>query len=174
MRNHGIYISCPQQTPFDEVLIYQKLIKAEGNFDVKFWNKISYNPNLMNECDSFAIMLPNNKWTYDIDDLPSGCKKEVLNAIEEFHELLLCYKSQQGYNIYKAEINNGIISGIPGTSDVLNQKKIEIQESIGAYGGTGKSIQIHTSDIDQHVFNSLHAKSITPTTNPDSRLLLLM
>lgn len=163
----NIYISCPQQTPFEQLLIYKGLIESKAeNIRVKYWDRIQYNPNLMNECESFAIMLPNNKWNYHIEDLPSGCKKEVLNAIKESHELLLCYKSLSGYNIYKAEVSNGVISGIAGTSDVLNQRKYE-DTSIGAYGKQLKKSDFQIKELDSYITH-------LPSTNPDPRLLLLM
>lgn len=169
-----IYISCPQQIPYDHLKDYVKIIVQRRFLLAECWNRVSYDPSMLENADYFAIMLPNNKFKMHIDDLPVDCKKELLKAIDLGKKLLLCYESQLGKNVYKAEIINNVIQGIAGTSDILAQIDISMQD-LNKNDNVGKNVvKIHVSNIEEHIYDNICVNATISTSNPDSRLLLLM
>lgn len=170
-----IYISCPQQTNYEHLKDYAKIIVKRRFLIADYWNRLSYDPTTLEIANYFAIILPGNKFKMHIDDLPIGCKKELMKAMALGKKLLLCYESQLGKNVYKAEIINNVIQGIPGTSDILAQIDTSMEE-LNKNTNDGKivNLQIHVSNIEEHIYDNIYAKATIPTSNSDSRLLLLM
>ena len=154
-----IYISCPQQTPYGHLKDYVKIIVKRRFLIAEYWNRVSYDPSMLETANYFAIMLPNNKFKMHIDDLPIGCKKELMKAIDLGKNLLLCYESQLGKNVYKAEIINNVIQGIPGTSDILAQIDTSM-EKLNKNDNVDKNVvQIHVSNIEEHIYDNIYAKA---------------
>jgi hypothetical protein len=86
----SIYISSPYSLRWDTVIEYEALLNSQFHVDV--WNrKEKYNDSPLKQCDIFLLLTNDNKWNIDINHLPSGCRRELLEAIQLGKPILLGY-----------------------------------------------------------------------------------
>ena len=161
--NFNIYISCPIATSQQ---ILNDCIVAAGslgqNVSVRYWVRgTTYNlDDVVNTCDAFVLMLPNNQFQCRIDSLPPGCKKELQQAVAHYRPLFIAYRdSSSEINFYGASIRNGMVSGITGSS-------IRLKEKIAPFA---KVYQYKPLTEDQ-----LEWKVIVPPATEERLLLLLL
>ena len=99
----------------------------EGGFTtVKHWDRrvpSYYLKSWVEEADVVIFALPNNGFRSRIDDLPSGCKRELRRAMTLGKEIYIVYQVRDGgYRFYKADVESGPhgwIEGISGSSGSL-------------------------------------------------------
>lgn len=135
------YISCPYSIPLENLERAHKELSAKyTNVNFKYHNRNAklYSDKPIRECDIFAIMLPDNKFEYDIHALPSGCFKEILLARSLNKKITVIYLRQfdTKYHMYNLDPEyKNKIKGLYGeiTIDDLNSKKfvntINVKES---------------------------------------------
>lgn len=109
----------------------------EGGFTtVKHWDRRvpnHYSKDWVEEADVVIFALPNNGFRSRIDDLPSGCKRELRRAMTLGKEIYIVYQVRAGnYKFYEADVESGPygwIEGLSGSSGGLrsfvNQKSEE-------------------------------------------------
>ncbi len=111
------------------------LIEA-GFKTVRCWDRrypSCYSSTWIKEADVVIFALPNNGFRSRIDDLPSGCKKELRRAMTLGKEIYIVYQVKDGsYKFYKADVKSGPygwIEGVSGSSgsllEFVNQKSEE-------------------------------------------------
>lgn len=129
-----IYVSCPMsigQDKLDSVLVDLRKI----GFVARAWKRNTpyIEDEYIPDCDYFVVILPDLKWTYEIDDLPSGTRKELKLAINLKKPIFIAYQTQNhGINIYKATIGEYDIEGIASTSHTLTAMFKEAQREASA------------------------------------------
>jgi len=66
-------------------------------------------------CDGFVLILPENKFSMEVDDLPVGCRRELARAQKALRPICLSYKVMNGESkIFSSNINNPGRSGSGG------------------------------------------------------------
>lgn len=133
--NKKIYFSFPytiQDTIAEEA---KEKIMELG--DLSYYIKgTEYTDKPIRECDVFAIMLPGNAFSYEINKLSMGVKKELTLAHSLKKNIILVYYSKlaDGITFYLVNMERGTIEGISGTnSDVIKmieeEKPMEMGEA---------------------------------------------
>jgi hypothetical protein len=115
----SVYISCPISVKEEFLDQVYKFIGNELEVDANLWERGSsygiYEEDVINDCDGFVLIPPNNEFRLHISKLPSGCRKELNLAIESGSEIFLAYKAKEGLHIYPVTIIGDILSGVSGT-----------------------------------------------------------
>lgn len=126
-----VYLSFAYTTP--AWLSEQAIEKLSEISEVEYYIKGSnYTDQPIKDCDVFAIILPSNSFSYEINKLSMGTKKELTQAYNLKKQIILVYYSQlaDGVTFYLTNLDRGMIEGISGTnSDViklLKEEKIEL------------------------------------------------
>lgn len=69
------------------------------------------------DCDIFIFKPSFNQWSFNIESLPSGVKNELIKARALNKKIYMAYTTVEGEeNMYKIQIKDGLICGIPGSS----------------------------------------------------------
>lgn len=126
-----VYLSFAYTTP--AWLSEQAIEKLSEISEVSYYVKGSeYSDKPIKECDVFVIILPSNSFSYEVNKLTMGLKKELTQAYNLKKQIILVYYSKmaEGVTFYLTNFDKGIIEGISGTnSDViklLKEEKIEL------------------------------------------------
>lgn len=169
----NIYISAPITVDWNDVLKVVYRVNSGGfSTNITFFERNSqYSPTLVNNCDIFVFMTPNNTWKFNINTLPSGVRKEYDKAVELGKTIFMAYKVTDGmYNLYYVTRQGDTIQGTPSSSAFI-----------------WKVIEKLSSEVDSRSFNTASKRnvvidfeqltSVKPATpsecvDYDSRLLL--
>lgn len=170
-----IYFSIPVSIDWDTASkCFSQLFKK---YAVDVWKRDHYyNKSWIDDCDAFVIMLPNGKWSYRIDELPVGCRREIKKAERLDKPIYLAYKPMSNSIpiFYNTRINDGYIIGLGGTSGDLYDEiepcddtivKENVKKSITVFPKQkSKSYELMTEDYDDGCVNIF----------TEQRLLLLL
>ena len=126
-----VYLSFAYSTP---TWLSEQAIEALSELsEVSYYIKGSeYTDTPIKECDVFAMILPANSFSYEVNKLSVGIKKELTQAHNLKKQIILVYYSKlaEGITFYLTEFDKGVISGVSGSnSDViklLKEEKIEL------------------------------------------------
>lgn len=127
-----VYISCPVTVSKQTLQGTIRKVKAEGG-DEAYWDRDNPNHYLkrwVKDCEVFVIVLPKNKFEIVVNNLPAGCKREIIEAYNLGKTILLSYKNRDGetnlYRIDKTDLQLGNkIRGTAGTTPALHNHVID-------------------------------------------------
>ena len=111
------YISCPvsvSESHLQAIAIYVNKCRWEH----RYWERGSgvYNEGkFIDTCDAFILVLPENKFQYNVELLSSGCRRELKRAMGARRKVFLAYSGMNGIHIYTTTINQ-MISGQVNTT----------------------------------------------------------
>lgn len=119
-----VYVSCPMSVPQTELDKVLKHLKSLGVAACAWERGTPYTDDPVRYCDAFIIMLPDNKFNYEVEKLPTGTKNELKLAINFEKPVYLAYLPIGGLNhlIYCTNIEPRVSSedfhilGLQGTS----------------------------------------------------------
>ena len=113
--NKSVYISAPVQMNWGNVLDY--VAHIDSTFHVKVWDRDSkYDSSDLFKSEIFLLLTSDNSWHIDIKYLPSGCRRELQQAVGLGKPIYIGYKTKAGtIAIYETSLNKTILSGIAGT-----------------------------------------------------------
>ena len=122
--NFSAYISCHIAMPWDTLMDVASVVECSFSKNVEpiYWDRESpYQENILPNSDCFIMISPGLKWSYYIQSLPPGCRKELKKAIKLGIPIYTVYKtSSKAIRIYETHIEDNYVCGITGTSDSLN------------------------------------------------------
>lgn len=92
--------------------------------DVSYWDRVSpYTDTKLTQANAVVVILPNNKWSMDIDDIPRGTQGEILKADNLHIPIYLAYMNAEGIKgIYVASLDDTDIIGVKGSSQDLKSR----------------------------------------------------
>lgn len=173
-------MSVPLSLPWNKVQLFKRRFR-EDLFDVTLWNRNDYHPEYYRNSPSVVFLLPDFEWSYNIDELPIGVKRELREAIHDGKKIYLGYITSAGdYKIYKAVVDEyaETISGIKGSADSIFDEKVEHLD-LSQFKSPGVYIREGMEDFsgsmmasDRDTFS--YAVKASYDILQDRRLLLLM
>jgi hypothetical protein len=135
----NVYISCPIAVP--EFILNSAInsVKSMGHFP-NYWQRGSFydKTKAVERCDVFVLILKDNLWTINSDNLTFGCKQEFYTAMRHNKKILLAYNSSMnGLGIYDTELKQKStgtydITGVGKTADKYLKAAIKAQGYISA------------------------------------------
>lgn len=116
----SVYVSCPVEVNVLHVLDVIAEIQFQTGQLPNYWDRITkYDNSFVKDADIFVLILPKNKFEYKISDLPTGCKRELKEAIILGKSIYIAYKRSHVNEIciYENNIYSNTITGLAGTAD---------------------------------------------------------
>lgn len=110
-------MSVPQKK-IDECEALLKTMRA----DVEYWKRgTNYSDEPLRQASAVVLILPDNKWSAVITELPTGTKSEIQLAIKLCKPIHIAYRGVAAGRmcIYNTVREDGIIKGATGTSNNL-------------------------------------------------------
>lgn len=163
--NKSVYISAPVQMNWGNVLDY--VAHIDSTFHVKVWDRESrYNNSDLRKSEIFLLLTSDNSWHIDTTYLPSGCKRELAEAIQLNKPVYVGYKTKAGtVAIYETTLCRTMLSGITGTGGSIFRTHAHIEQPKTA------------CDVEEGVMEVDYEEPVMEALDyylPDRRLLLLI
>lgn len=180
-----VYISIPISISWDKARqVIDKMEQLKSVKGFSYWDRDEkYNPDYLNEADTFILILPNCKFNYTLNALPAGCKKELEVAQAQGKEIFIAYWNMQGdINIYETDIDTSCIFGRPGTTgriaEQINTVSDMVEEVASLIHDPKDDIDLYSAYIKKDIKSGdnlydLACKEIT-TDNSNNLMLLLI
>lgn len=158
----SVYISAPVSLDRGTVVKYYDQLSEL--FRVNIWKKgTTYDYNMVHKSDIFVLLTTSNSLAMDMRYLPSGCARELKEAIALGKPIYLGYQTKAGdIYIYEAYIYGNTLSGITGTGGSIFRTHAPTKES--------ESEDV-VSDVLYEEVPTVHWKSFLAY---DRRILLLL
>lgn len=189
--NHKTYISCPVSVEENTLIRCAREVVSQGS-EPRYWERgRPYSDEDLKTSNAFVLILPNNQFEARITNLPSGCKKELMQAHMLGIPIYLAYqlKTTKEIKIFDTTLTDLTIKGVQGTS---RQLQIDIDEYSKIHKvvkeiNTGaqfieSSLNYWIHPTEKEVFNNLFELGVDVVGNayletytggsPDKRLLL--
>ena len=164
------YISCP--ISIDEAILkkYQSVLWHLGAEPISWSRSTVYNhQDDIDECDGFVLILPSNNFKLRVDELPIGCKRELIRAVNASKKLYLAYDNKEGATFYRASVSNfnsndAFFSGIASTrkevmalirGQATHMAFIENTEATQAFSGAGLTASGALSGLTDTIGNDI-------------------
>lgn len=161
----------PSAVSYDIVLEIAKDITNNG-FEPIFWKrKGTYDQSEFDECGSVVFLLPNNRFSANMDELPKGLTKELSRAYAMNKNIFLAYKRSFGnsYQIYDTTCDDDYIGGQSGTSNFyINYLKSELKNYVMNNNNLTVPVNTNTLIVNKNNISTDNIKYV-----PDERLLLM-
>ena len=151
------YISIPgselEVGPERYTVITQDAVKKLINNRINpvYWDRSKpnvYDTKWLDEADVVIFALPNNAFTATVASMPIGCRRELKRARLLGKKIYIVYQVASGdYHFYKAEVKNGWINGISGSSSMIYWLQKEADEKAKATSITPKEEVNKTATI---------------------------
>jgi len=168
-----IYVSCPADVPASRLLDVIRELEST-NYTITYWDRSrnSYKDRWIEEADLILFILPNNGFSYEVDDLPTGVKRELKRAGELGKSIGIIYRpttSKSNYQVYQAivqenELDEDEITGVRGTSNWHR----DVAESIRMQEMPMTEISLPKCDV---LFTDSHKKVSIPPLHIDGKSL---
>lgn len=161
----SVYISAP--VALDRSTVIQYYEQLSEVFRVKTYIKGTvYDSNVVKNSDIFVLLTPHNSWTMNKNHLPSGCARELKEAIALDKPIYLGYRTKSGdVYIYETDIYGTTLTGVAGTGGSIFRTHGNIAQPREA------------SDVDERVMEVEYDEPIrglyVEYDDYDRRLLLL-
>lgn len=111
MKIENIYLSCPVSNDIgllNQIVNDLDKVSQKYNVSLNFWKRTSYyNLEWISRCDIFVISLPNNKFRFNVKDLPIGCWKEYKKALELGKKIFVAYCLKGDNSIQYYQLSDG-------------------------------------------------------------------
>jgi hypothetical protein len=119
MQKRKVYLSVPLSVNMSVLEAFASKITSFGH-SVKYWDRVFFHPSYFREADTVVFLLPENAFSYRIENLPVGVKREVLAAKADKKQICVGYITSNNVpHIYTANVDQNWISGVGGSSHVL-------------------------------------------------------
>ena len=161
----SVYISAPVSLDRGTVVKYYEQLSEV--FRVNIWKRgTTYDYSMVHNSDIFVLLTPHNSWTMNKNYLPSGCARELKEAIALDKPIYLGYQTQSGdVYIYETDIYGTTLTGVAGTGGSIFRTHGNITQPREA------------SDVDERVMEVEYDEPIrglyVEYDDYDRRLLLL-
>lgn len=111
----SVYISAPVSLDRGTVVKFYEHISEVFRVNIYKVGTV-YDSNVVKNSDIFVLLTPHNSWTMNKNHLPSGCARELKEAIALDKPIYLGYQTKSGdVYIYETDIYGTTLNGLAGT-----------------------------------------------------------
>jgi hypothetical protein len=102
----------------------------DNTFHLTVWDRESrYDNSDLYKSDIFLLLTSDNSWHIDTKYLPSGCKRELNQALAAGKPIYIGYKTKAGtVAIYETSLTRTMLSGVAGTGGSIFRTHAPVEQ----------------------------------------------